>query len=94
MFIQSLQEIKRVCKSGGRIMFDMRNGLNPLVRMKYKLVKYYDSTIDSSSLRMHTLKSIEAKVKSLGLMIDKKTPIGFPRGTFAPIVMLEVVKNL
>lgn len=93
MFIQSFQEMKRVCKKGGRIIFDMRNRLNPLVYMKYKLVKYYDSTIDSNSLRMHTLKSIEVKLNSLGLMINKKTTIGLPPGMFAPIVMVEVVNK-
>ncbi|UCD35852.1 MAG: class I SAM-dependent methyltransferase [Nitrospiraceae bacterium] len=93
MLLKSLQEIRRVCKKGGRIIFDIRNGLNPIVRMKYGLVKYYDSTMDSTALRMHTFSSIKAKLNALDLTIDGKTPLGFPGGMFAPIIMVEAVKN-
>jgi ubiquinone/menaquinone biosynthesis C-methylase UbiE len=93
MFDKSFQEMRRVCKRGGSIIFEIRNQLNPFVYMKYKLVKFYDATIDSSFLKMYKMKMVEARLQSLGFIITKKITIGFPGGRFAPVILIEARNN-
>jgi len=87
-----LDEIRRVCAKSGRIIFDIRNRSNMLIRLKYKLVGLYDATIDASQLKMYRPKDIEKKIKQNGMTISRKVSIGFPRGRFAPIILFEVKK--
>ncbi|MBU4477822.1 MAG: class I SAM-dependent methyltransferase, partial [Candidatus Omnitrophica bacterium] len=47
-----LEEIARVCKKGGTVIFDIRNSLNPLLFLKYKTARFYDATVKNTF--MHT----------------------------------------
>ena len=89
MVPEVLSEIMRVCKKRGSIIFDIRNKANPLLYLKYKLVRYYDGTIDSQHLKMHWLSHIERILEKLGLAVARKISIGFPFSSLAPIVVIE-----
>ena len=89
--IQVLTQMTRVCKKGGRIIFDLRNSLNPLIKLKYKLAPYYDATIREEKLPLNTYnpKCIEEILGKLNLKIINKIFIGFPKNILAPIVIIE-----
>ncbi|KPK97026.1 MAG: hypothetical protein AMJ95_11255 [Omnitrophica WOR_2 bacterium SM23_72] len=87
------KELQRVCKEEGRVLFEIRNKLNPLIRAKYKLAKYYDATIDSSRLRLFSPSAFEAKIKKMGFEVTRRLRIGFPRGRFAPVIIMEAVRR-
>ena len=89
-----LAEISRVCKKGGRLIFDFRNSLNLLLRLKYKLAPYYDITVKEQKLPLNTygLKQIERLLDELGLKIINRIYLGFPYNKFAPIVIIEAEK--
>ncbi|RJR21270.1 MAG: class I SAM-dependent methyltransferase [Nitrospiraceae bacterium] len=89
----SLNEIARVCKKGSRIIFDIRNSLNPFLVVKYKLAKYYDAT--SRNLNLSTYKPAEIRVilKNAGFEIVRERPLFFPLKPMAPIIMFEGVKK-
>jgi ubiquinone/menaquinone biosynthesis C-methylase UbiE len=87
-----LCEIARVSKKGAGFIFDIRNKANPIVRLKYRLVKYYDETVDSDHLRTYSVCEIRKKLDALGFSIEKTVSIGFPKGSFAPIIMIRAKK--
>jgi ubiquinone/menaquinone biosynthesis C-methylase UbiE len=86
---ESLQEISRVCKSGGKIILDIRNSMNPLLWVKYKLAKYYDETVRDLPLKTYRLKKVASFLKQHGFEIVNRRYIGFPRGVFAPVIVVE-----
>ena len=90
IFRNSLREITRVCRKGGRVFFDIRNSMNPLINMKYKLAKYYDDTI---SLITHNLNRVTAYLEEGDLEITNRINIGFPKNIFSPIFILETKKR-
>jgi ubiquinone/menaquinone biosynthesis C-methylase UbiE len=85
------KEMTRICQKNGKIIFDIRNRSNLLIYIKYKLAKYYDATINC--LRMYKIREIEEKLRSCGLRVNKRIDIGFPKGVFAPIVIIEAIKE-
>jgi len=87
---QTLKEMKRVCRKDGRLIFDFRNSLNPLLSIKYRLAKYYDNTLKGLPLKTYTFKEIEFVLKALGLTAAKKKFIGFGLGFFAAAIVVEV----
>jgi phosphatidyl-myo-inositol dimannoside synthase len=89
----ALEEMRRVCKKGARIFFDIRNQRNPLIRAKYKWVKYYDATIDASRLRLFDPTCFEKRLKKMEFEVVRHASIGFPRGRLAPIVIIEAVRQ-
>ncbi len=88
----SLKEITRVCKTGGKIIFDIRNSLNPLLFLKYKFARYYDVTVINLPLKTYRLKRITAYLGNCGLEITQKIHIGFPNNALAPIIVMETTK--
>ncbi len=48
----ALREMGRVCAPGGYIIFDYRNSLNWLLRLKYNLARYYDPSVKDLPLTM------------------------------------------
>ena len=88
-FNESLQEISRVCKSGGKIILDIRNSMNPLLWVKYRLAKYYDETVRDLPLKTYRLKKVTSFLKQHDFEIVNKRYIGFPRSVFAPVIVVE-----
>jgi ubiquinone/menaquinone biosynthesis C-methylase UbiE len=91
---QALAEIARVCKKGGKIIFDFRNSLNPFLRLKYKFSPYYDATVKEDKLPLNTYnpKDMEKVLSKLNLTIMNKIYIGFPGNILSPIIMIEAEK--
>jgi len=93
IFDQVLKEISRVCKTGGMMIFDIRNRLNPLLCIKYKLAKYYDETVKDLPLRTYRLQDVEGVLRKYAFQITKKTPLSFPKNKWAPIFVIEARKG-
>lgn len=89
---RALSELSRVCKSGGSIIFDIRNSLNPLLRLKYSLAKYYDETIKGSPLRTYSPDKVTTYLERNGLKIVNRLNVCFPKNRFTPIIIFEVKK--
>ncbi|HEC69126.1 MAG TPA: class I SAM-dependent methyltransferase [Candidatus Omnitrophica bacterium] len=92
IFYQSLSEILRVCKKEKFIIFDIRNKLNPLLYIKYKLAKYYDETVKNLPLRTYSPQKVISYLEERGHKIIEKRYIGFPDNKFSPIIILKVKK--
>ena len=92
IFLSTLKEMVRIIKPGGKIVFDIRNRANPLLRLKYKLAKYYDETVKSLPLMPYRLKDVVEYIKEYGCEIEKINYLGFPKNRMAPIIMIEAKK--
>lgn len=88
-----LKEMVRVCKSGGRIIFDFRNSTNPFIYFKYKLAPYYDRTINDLPLKTYSLKDIYHLLDKINLKVTKQISVGFPIKRIAPIIILETKRQ-
>ncbi|MCX5700376.1 MAG: class I SAM-dependent methyltransferase [Candidatus Omnitrophica bacterium] len=86
---QVLKEMRRVCKTSGKIYFDFRNALNPLLFLKYRLAPFYDETVKDLPLKTYSQKQISDILKDLDIKIINKSYIGLPFKLFAPIVIIE-----
>ncbi|GBD95991.1 MAG TPA: class I SAM-dependent methyltransferase [Nitrospirae bacterium] len=89
----ALKEMARVCKRGGRIIFDFRNSLNPLLVLKYRLAGYYDLTVKDLPLNTYNPKNIKTILRELNLDITREKHLFFPVKRFAPIIMMEALKR-
>ena len=93
MVFETLKEMKRICKKEGRIIFDFRNGLNPLLKVKYGLAKYYDRTVKDLPLHTYTPGHIASIMKIIGLKVKRRYAIGFFIKLCAPIIIIEAKKD-
>ncbi|ODS34153.1 MAG: hypothetical protein SCARUB_00723 [Candidatus Scalindua rubra] len=84
--IAALEEMERVCKKDGFIIFDVRNKINPFVYLSFKLVWLYDTQV---TLNAYSLKELTTVLISKGLIIKETIPIGFPITMFAPIILVK-----
>lgn len=73
---KALLEMKRVTCKGGEIIFDFRNGANPLLALKYKFAPWYDRTVKDLPLKTYSLSFMENLLKESGLEIIEKKFIG------------------
>ncbi len=89
---RTLREMARVCKTGGRVIFDFRNASNALLSAKYRLAKYYDDTLNGLPLNTYSLEEMEAVSKESGLKILNKKLVGFPYEPLAPVIVIEAGK--
>jgi ubiquinone/menaquinone biosynthesis C-methylase UbiE len=90
---QTLNQMKRVYKKSGRLIFEFRNSLNPLLLLKYGLARYYDATVKNLPLRCYRPRQIDSLLKDLNLKVKRKIFIGsFILKRFAPIILIEAEK--
>lgn len=89
---QVLNAMSRVCKKGGKVIFEYRNSFNPLFFVKYGLARYYDKTL-KVPLTTYSPRQIEAIVKSLNLKIVKERYIGFRYKMLSPVIIVEARKS-
>lgn len=96
---ETLAQMKRVCRKGGRIIFDYRNSGNKLIVLKYRFARYYDETIKKTHmLNTFSAGDIESALSKLGLKIRgvSHLPLFFTRTRWlknvAPIVVIEAEK--
>lgn len=88
---QIIKELSRVAKQGGRVILDIRNSLNPILFLKYKFAKYYDSTL-KVPVRTYRLKRFEDILKDSGLTIEKKVSVGAGYWFIPPIILIQAKK--
>ena len=90
-----LKETARVCKEGGRIIFDIRNSKSPVIYIKYKLAPLYDASVKAKNLPLSACdpEKVEKKLRDMGFDVVNKTYIGFPKGKFAPVIVFEARKT-
>lgn len=88
----ALREMGRVCAIGGSLIFDYRNGLNWLLRLKYNFAHYYDPSVKDEPFTTCRPDEIEPFLKEMGFEIKHRFSVCFPRGKFTPIILLEAVK--
>jgi len=89
-----LEELGRVCKRSGSLIFEFRNARNPFFVLKYRFAHYYDSTLKGLTLRCHKLEEIEQLLKETGLVLVRKETLGLPfLKMFAPIIIIEAKKS-
>ena len=93
IFHKSFQEIARVCKKGGRVIFDIRNSMNPFLYAKYKLAKYYDETTRDLPLRTYRLSKVTSDLEKQNFKIINRINIGFPKNNLAPIFIVVARKK-
>jgi ubiquinone/menaquinone biosynthesis C-methylase UbiE len=85
-------EMRRVCRRGGKIIFDFRNSLNPVLEVKYGLARYYDETVRDIHLKTYSLTEIENTAARAGLKIIRTRCIGFFIARYAPIIVVEATQ--
>lgn len=88
-----LKNAKRICKKSGRIIFDYRNSLNPLITIKYKLSPYYDPTVEHLNLKAYTPLQIGQVLKDLEIDIVNTKYVGFSMPLLAPVIIIEARKR-
>ncbi|MBN1527374.1 MAG: class I SAM-dependent methyltransferase [Candidatus Omnitrophica bacterium] len=93
MVEQALNEMGRVCKKGGVIIFEFRNALNPLLKIKYGLARYYDETVKGLPLMAYHAKEIEKVLSDMRFEVTGRRHIGFPLGILAPVIVIEAKKS-
>ena len=94
IFYMSLKEMTRVCKIGGRVIFEIRNRQNPFLCLKYKFAGFYDETVKKHPLRTYRLDKVILFLESMNMEIVKRINIGFPYNKFPPIFIIEAEKKI
>jgi ubiquinone/menaquinone biosynthesis C-methylase UbiE len=85
--VETLEEMVRICKRDGFIIFDVRNKINPFVYLSFKFVWIYDTHV---TLNAYSLRELTTVLTARGLVIKEAIPIGFPITMFAPIILVRV----
>ena len=83
----ALKEFMRVCRSSGRLILQIHNANNPLVRRHFAL--YSRSHMP---LRSYTAKWLRSVLESGGFRITKQVPLGFPVSAIAPFLVVKAEK--
>jgi ubiquinone/menaquinone biosynthesis C-methylase UbiE len=89
---KTLEQMKRVVRNDGRLIFDFRNSQNTLLALKYKLAPYYDRTVRDLPLMTYSMAQMSKILKELGLEIVEKKIIGAIALFPAPIILIEARK--
>jgi ubiquinone/menaquinone biosynthesis C-methylase UbiE len=90
---RTLGEMKRVVTAGGKLIFDFRNALNLVVRIKYRLAPCYDPTVKLIHLKAYTPGQMAGVMRSLNLRPARKIALGFPWKMLAPVILVEARKD-
>ena len=86
---KTLEQMRRVCRQDGVIIFDFRNAANPLLALKYALAPLYDKTVRYLPLKTYYLWQFEKMLDVLGMKIVDKVYIGSHSEKMAPIIMIK-----
>ncbi len=86
---KTLEQMRRVCRQDGVIIFDFRNAANPLLALKYALAPLYDKTVRNLPLKTYYLWQFEKMLEGLEMKIVDKIYIGCSCEKMAPIIMIK-----
>ncbi|MFA5118430.1 MAG: class I SAM-dependent methyltransferase [Candidatus Omnitrophota bacterium] len=89
---QAFQEIRRVCKRSGKVIFDFRNSRNWFMRLKFRLAGYYDRTVSDLPLNTYHPQRIESLLSELGFSPVRRVYAGSLIKRCAPVIIVEAVK--
>ncbi|MCM8796421.1 MAG: class I SAM-dependent methyltransferase [Candidatus Omnitrophica bacterium] len=94
----ALSEMMRICKKGGKIIFEYRNSLNKLLNLKYRLARYYDETLGPLPLNTFSTEMINSFIKSANFRVLNRRfiPKFFEHHwlrAFSPIIIVEAIKE-
>jgi len=89
-----LLETARICKTGGSIIFDIRNSFNPIMYLSYRYAYLYDSSCKNLPLNTYSPVDIERKLNSLGFSILKRFPVLSPMAWLAPAIVFQARKEM
>lgn len=87
-----LKEAFRVCKTNGRVIFDYRNMINPLILLSYKTVSLHDPDI-KLPLRAFTKKEIRYILQSMDIRDVIYYPIPSWWKVNSPAYLVEAKKR-
>lgn len=87
------KEAARVCRKGGRVIFDIRNSLNPLLYLKYKFARYYDDTVKNLPLKTYRENRIRHILEAHSLEVADRVYVAFPHNAFSPVIVIEAKKE-
>lgn len=91
--IRTMREASRVLGSGGYLIFDFRNTLNPFIYFGYKLAFIHDPEI-KVPLRTHTLSWVKRSLITAGFKKDAMiVPLAFGLKLFAPALLIAAEKR-
>lgn len=85
--VEILEEMARICRPGGYIIFDIRNSYNLCIYLAYRYVKSYDPTWETLPLHTHSIFKIIKTLKKLRLKIIKIRGVFFPFWFLAPAII-------
>jgi ubiquinone/menaquinone biosynthesis C-methylase UbiE len=89
---KTLAEMRRVCKTGGTIIFDFRNARNFLLAIKYRLAPFYDKTVKDLPLKTYHARQFQAMLDPIRVKMIQQIAIGFPVKAMAPIILIKAQK--
>jgi hypothetical protein len=90
---RTLAQMCRLCKPGGKIIFEFRNRLNPLLVLKYRLAPYYDKTIIGKRLSTFFPRDIESALRQSDFTVTAQIRYGFFIKALAPLIIIEAQKQ-
>ncbi|MBU1726023.1 MAG: class I SAM-dependent methyltransferase [Candidatus Omnitrophica bacterium] len=91
---ETLLQARRVLKKDGKLVFDFRNSLNPLLLLKFSLARFYDPTIKGLPLKTYSPAVIENALAESGFEILRSEFISaFLFKIFAPVIVIEAKKR-
>lgn len=90
---RTLAQMSRLCKPGGKIIFEFRNRLNPLLVLKYRLAPYYDKTIIGKKLGTFFPRDIEAALRQENFTVTRQIRHGFFIKALSPVIIIEAQNN-
>ncbi len=86
-----MEEMARVCKPKGQMIFDFRVSGNPVFNLKDRWARYYDKTLTHSLSSYHPAK-IRGLLSRLDLKVVKSEHLGGLLGMITPIRIYKVYR--
>jgi len=90
--VKIIGEMARICKTGGYIVFDIRNSFNPCIYLAYRYVMLYDPTCKALPLHTHSFIKTAKVLNSFGLRIVKRKGVFSPSWLLAPAIVFGAHK--
>lgn len=79
-------ELMRVCKTGGKLVIDIRNRHNPYIRWRYRL----NAKKEKFPIKAYTVEELEDIIRRHGFSCTNIVPIGCPLKFCAKAFLMEV----